>query len=88
MYFCYCIESKDFKYAFSNCSVKQSINKKDHRHEGYAKMHKLSENLNFHSLFSCWMGLVSIAKWIQPVKTCFCSKCFVWKIMESRPTLW
>ena len=41
MYLSYCIESKDFKYAFSNCSVKQSIDEKNHKHEGYAKMHKI-----------------------------------------------
>ena len=28
MYYSYCIESKDFMYAFSNCSVKQNIDKK------------------------------------------------------------
>ena len=52
MYFSYCIESNDFIYAFSNCSVKQNIDKKDHKHEGQAKMHKISENLTFQSKFS------------------------------------
>ena len=49
MYFSYCIESKDFMYAFSNCSVKQNIDEKNHKHEGYAKMHKISGNLTFQS---------------------------------------
>ena len=50
MYFSYCIESKDFMYAFSNCSVKQNIDKKNnHRHEGYAKMRKIAGNLTFQS---------------------------------------
>ena len=52
MYFSYCIESKDFIYAFSNCSVKQNIEKKNHKHEGYAKMDKISGNLTFQSKFS------------------------------------
>ena len=43
MYFSYCIESKDFIYAFSNCSVKQNIDEKNHKHEGYAKMTKYQE---------------------------------------------
>ena len=43
MYFSYSIESKYFIYAFSYCSFKQNIDiKKNHRHEGYAKMHKIS----------------------------------------------
>ena len=49
MYFSYCIESKDFIYAFSNGSVKKNIEEKNHRHEGYAKMHKISGNLTFQS---------------------------------------
>ena len=49
MYFSYCIESKDFIYAFSNCSVKQNIDEKNHTHEGYTKMHKISGNLTFQS---------------------------------------
>ena len=43
MYFSYCIESKDFIYAFSNCSVKQNIDEKNHKHDGYAKMTKYQE---------------------------------------------
>ena len=42
MYFSNCIESKDFIYAFSNCSYKQNIDLKNHRYEGYAKMRKIS----------------------------------------------
>ena len=49
MYFSYCIESKDLIYAFSNCSAKFNIDKKNRRHEGYAKMHKISGNLTFQS---------------------------------------
>ena len=49
MYFSYCIESKDFIYVFSNCSAKFNIDKKNHRHEGYAKMHKISGNLTYQS---------------------------------------
>ena len=49
MYFSNCIESKDFIYAFSNCSVEQNIDEKKHKHEGYAKMHKISGNLTFQS---------------------------------------
>ena len=49
MYFSYCIESNDFIYAFSNYSVKQNIDEKNHKHEGYAKMHKISGNFTFQS---------------------------------------
>ena len=49
MYFSYCIESKDFIYAFSNCSVKQNIDEKNHKHEGYAKMDKITGTLTFQS---------------------------------------
>ena len=49
MYFSYCIESKDFIYAFSNCSVQLNIDEKNHKHEGYAKMHKISGNVTFQS---------------------------------------
>ena len=51
MYFSYCIEYKDFIYAFSNCSVKQNIDDKKHKHKGYAKMHKISEILLFKANF-------------------------------------
>ena len=34
------------------------------------------------------MGQVSIVSWVKSVRTCFHSKCFVWKIMETRQTLY
>ena len=50
MYFSYCIESNDFIYAFPNCSVKNiTLMKKNHRHEGNTKMHKISGNFTFQS---------------------------------------
>ena len=49
MYFSYCIESKDFIYAFSKSSAKLNIDKKNHRHIGYTNMHKISENFTFQS---------------------------------------
>ena len=85
-----CILVIDFIYMYSKCSVKLNIDKKNHRHEGYAKMHNISGNSTSQSSFSYWVhvGQISIVTWAKPVKTSFCSKCFVWKIMESRPTLW
>ena len=50
-------------------------------------MHKISGNLTFQSLYSYWVGQVSIVMWIKHVKTYFCTKCFAWKIMETSPTL-
>ena len=43
MQFSYCTESKDFIYAFSNCSLKQNIDEKNHKHEEYAKCTKYQE---------------------------------------------
>ena len=37
-----CILVIDFIYTYSNCSVTLNIDKKNHRHEGYAKMHNIS----------------------------------------------
>ena len=43
MYFSYCIESKDFIYAFSNCSVTKNIDEKNHKHEDTQKCTKYQE---------------------------------------------
>ena len=47
-----CILVIDFIYTYSNCSVKLNIDKKNHRHEGYAKMHNISGNSTSQSQFS------------------------------------
>ena len=50
IYFSYCIESNDFIYMrFLTAQLNITLMKKNHEHEGYTKMHKISGNLTFQS---------------------------------------